>query len=190
MKLQLRRAVFHPLKFLRSLGPFALAHHPGCEQFANHSLRLRNHRFCIGCFIGYPAFIASIVILWISSFLFGIGFGFIEAIIVGIAFESATIIVKALHAGESAHAKIAVKSSQGVGLGFIFYPFLMLQAPIIFKVYILFIIWSAFNLIIGAVRLYETGRTCEACEYKSRWSKCPGFRETVKRLRSSGFITD
>jgi hypothetical protein len=189
LKLQIRHAVLHPIKFLRSLGPFALAHHPQCEQFANHSLKLGDRRFCIGCFVGYPVFILSIFMLWISSLYFGFSLGLVESILVGVAFESATLFVKAAHSGESVHAKMAVKGSQGIGLAFVFYPFLVLKAPLVFKFYVLFIIWSTFNLIMGAVRLYETGKTCEACQYKSGWSKCPGFRETVRKLYDAGFIT-
>jgi hypothetical protein len=124
-----------------------------------------------------------------SSFL-SIRFGIVEAILIGIAFESVTIFVKAAHAGKSVPAKIAVKSSQAVGLGFIFIPFLILQAPVIFKLYILIMIWSFFNVAMGAIRIYETGKTCDACEYKSRWSRCPGFRETVEKLYKAGFLSE
>ena len=41
--------------FLRKYGSLLLSHHPECEKFKNHTLKIGNLNFCIGCFIGYLA---------------------------------------------------------------------------------------------------------------------------------------
>ena len=98
------------------------------------------------------------------------------------------MFVKIAHAGGSVAAKVIVKISQGLGLGFLLLPFLALQAPMLFKLFVLFTVWSFINVILGAIRIYETAKICDACYYKGNWGVCPGFKATVKKLSNAGFL--
>ena len=39
-----------------------ISHHPSCSQFQDHTLNFSKIRLCIGCFIGYPSAILSILL--------------------------------------------------------------------------------------------------------------------------------
>ena len=40
--------------------PYLVSHHPNCKHFEEHVFKIREKKFCIGCFIGYPAAVAGI----------------------------------------------------------------------------------------------------------------------------------
>lgn len=177
----------HPIMFLRSLSPFNWSHHPDCESFRHHCVQLRGRRLCIGCFIGFPVTIATFIALVIASSL-GIQLDLQEVLLLGLGIEVSALLIKTLHFSKRVLARVAMKIVQAVGLAFIFFSPLTLQAPILFKLFIVFMLWSLFNTLMGAVRIYETGKTCTACEHNGSWSKCPGFKNLVKQLGDSGFL--
>ncbi len=42
--------------------------------------------------------------------------------------------------------------------------------------------------VLNAKRMYEIGSECQRCEYKMRWSRCPGFRDILCALLEAGFL--
>lgn len=186
MKANLRRAFRHPVTFLRSLGSFAVSHHPECEPFDHHSLKIHGHRLCIGCFVGYPVFAASLVSLFILSFR-GIQFELPKDFLFGLALQATVLLGKLFHT-RRVSVKVVLKSVQAIGLALMFFPVLVIGMPLLLKVYLVMMLWTGFNGVTGAVKMYEIGKTCDSCEYKSHWSKCPGFKRTVDRLHEAGFL--
>ena len=49
-------------EFLRNYWPLLLSHHPSCPSYQNHTLNFSKIRLCIGCFIGYPSALLSILL--------------------------------------------------------------------------------------------------------------------------------
>jgi hypothetical protein len=192
LKVLLRRAFRHPITLLKSMGSFSLAHHPECQAFDHHCIRLRGHRLCIGCFIGYPVFAISLASLFVLSFMgvnsfLGIRFASLDAFLLGAALQATVLVGKVLHTTRVS-VKVVFKCVQAIGLAFVFFPALIVAVPILVKTYLLFMLWTAFNAITGATKMYEIGKTCSSCRYKSQWSQCPGFKRTLDKLYEAGFL--
>ena len=56
------------------------------------------------------------------------------------------------------------------------------------KAVIIFMLYVPIITIMNAKRIYDTTKECEACEYKMRWSKCPGFEDLICKFVDEGFI--
>ena len=44
-----------------------ISHHPSCIKYKNHTIKIGNWNFCIGCYIGYPAGILALIIGYIFT---------------------------------------------------------------------------------------------------------------------------
>jgi hypothetical protein len=176
------------------MGSFSLAHHPECSAYDGHCVRLRGRRLCIGCFIGYPVFAASLVVLFalsywgIKSFL-GLVFASSYAFIFGAALQLTLVLGKIVHI-RRVSMKVALKTVQAIGLAFMFFPVLVLAVPLLLKVYLVLVLWSGFSAVTGATKMFEMGKTCGSCKYKGQWSQCPGFKSTIDKLFKAGFVTN
>ena len=54
---------FSKLKgFFKNYGSLLLSHHPSCSRYKDHTLNISKIRLCIGCFIGYPSALLSIIL--------------------------------------------------------------------------------------------------------------------------------
>lgn len=54
---------FSQLKdFFKNYGSLLLSHHPSCSRYQEHTLNISKIRLCIGCFIGYPSALFSIIL--------------------------------------------------------------------------------------------------------------------------------
>jgi len=107
----------------------------------------------------------------------------------GFSIEATAFLIKVLHFSKRVSVRVGLKIVQAVGVGFWFFVPLTLQAPLLLELLVVFMLYMAANTIVGAVRVYETEKTCGACEYKGNWSKCPGFKKVTKRLYEAGFLT-
>lgn len=137
--------------------------------------------------MGYPVFAASLVSLFILSFR-GIQFELPIEFLFGLVLQVRVLLGKLFHT-ERVSVKVVSKSVQAIGLALMFFPVLVIGMPLLLKVYLVIMLWTGFNGVTGAVKMYEIGKTCSSCEYKSHWSKCPGFKRTVDRLQEAGFLT-
>jgi hypothetical protein len=188
VKPNLWRIVRHPIGFSKALSPFTLSHHPDCQSFSHHCLRVRGHRLCIGCFTGIPTTLAAFFALILASSL-GLRLGFLNALLLGVAVEVVAFPLKAIHAWKRVSVRVGLKMLQAVGVGFLFYAPLTLQAPLLLQLLVVFLLYMIAYTVLGAARVYEAEKTCGACEYKGNWNECPGFRATAKKLHEAGFLT-
>jgi len=89
-------------------------------------------------------------------------------------------------------AKIASKFLLGSSFASICWSILLLNGLFSpgLEVKLLFILalYLGFVTILNAKRSFEVFKECEECEYKMRWSKCPGFREIACKLIEEGFV--
>ena len=58
----MNRIVSRLKDFLKNYGPLLLSHHPSCSRYKDHTLNFSKIRLCIGCFIGYPSALLSIIL--------------------------------------------------------------------------------------------------------------------------------
>jgi hypothetical protein len=90
-------------------------------------------------------------------------------------------------------AKIASKLILGASFAGVSWSILLidglLSAGLGFKLVFIVMLYFVFVTVLNIKRSYEIFRECEECEYKMRWSKCPGFREIACRLVEEGFVT-
>ena len=188
MKVNLGRSFRHPILLLRTLSPFSLAHHPSCEQFSGHCVEIRGRRLCIGCFIGFPATFIALAVIVYASYLGVMRLVLLDALLLGVVIEGVLFLVKMVHHAKRVSARVAIKIAQATGIAFLLYAPISMPWSIGAKIVAVFVVWMTLNTLMSAQRMYETGKTCEACDYKARWSKCPGFRDVVRKLCDAGFL--
>jgi len=89
-------------------------------------------------------------------------------------------------------AKVISKFLLGSGFACVCWSILLIDglvSPIlVFKVLFILVLYLGFVTVLNIKRSFEIVHECESCEYKMRWSRCPGFRDTVCRLITSGFV--
>jgi hypothetical protein len=113
-----------------------------------------------------------------------------DILLLGVIIEGMLFLVKTAHHSKRVSERVALKIAQATGIAFILFAPLSLPWSITAKTIAVLMIWMMLNTLMSAERMYETGKTCDACKYKARWSKCPGFRETVEKLFNAGFLSE
>jgi hypothetical protein len=56
------------------------------------------------------------------------------------------------------------------------------------KLLFILVLYLVFVTILNVNRSLEVFKECEECEYKMRWSKCPGFRDIACKLVEERFV--
>jgi hypothetical protein len=191
--LNMRHVLRHPLLFLKTTDPFITAHHPTCSHFESHSVTIRGRKWCIGCTFNSISFFVAMffgLVIWLVDSNFLSRFYLFWGGIIG----SGLYFVSSLSGltDRGTKAKIASKFLLGISFAGICWSILLLNGLLSpgLEVKLLFILalYLGFVTILNAKRSLEVFKECEECEYKMRWSKCPGFREIACRLVEEGFV--
>jgi hypothetical protein len=191
--LDLRRVICHPPLFLRVTDPFVTAHHPACGHFDEHIVTIRERRWCIGCTFNSLSFFGAMLILllvWLvdSTFLnrFYLFWGGIGATVVYFLFSFSNI------SHESKRVKIFSKFLLGGGFAGLCWSILLIDGlfsiTLVTKIVLIIILYLGFITVLNIKRSLEIFRECRDCEFKMRWSKCPGFRDVACRWVDEGYI--
>lgn len=158
-----------------------LSHHPKCENFSNHTLRIGRYHLCIGCFIGYPTAIIEIVILSFLNLLIAFD-PFIlitwSMILLG------TFILSPLHLTKFKSVKKVQKFLIGSGAAFLFWGIFSFDNPLFIN---FFIFLATFIVLLGFLNGYHAYgflKTCKKCSYSSNWKNCPGFEDISNYLNA------
>ena len=192
--LNVHQLLRHPLLFLRITDPFITAHHPPCTYFQGHSVTIRGRRWCIGCTFNTLSFFSvmlAILCIWLSvpSILnrFYLFWGGVTGSIVYFLVSLSGLSDK------GTRAKIASKFILGSSFASICWSILLLNGlfspGLEVKILLILALYLGFVTILNIKRSLEIFELCENCEYKMRWSKCPGFREIACRLVDEGFVS-
>lgn len=168
--------------YLKSLGPILLSHHPSCDKFENHSIKAGKYRLCIGCFIGYPAVILSIIMLGIfridayfsPDILFLIGLILISSFFLGL-----------FGLTEKKLLKIIQKIIIGIGAGFIFWGIWSLPNSFLINFLFFIMVYGAGLTVLNAQHAYGIIKGCKHCTYYKKWEECPGFRDVYLRFEQN-----
>jgi multisubunit Na+/H+ antiporter MnhG subunit len=153
--------------------PYLLSHHPNCEKYEEHVFKIREKKFCIGCFIGYPAAIVGIGVSFPLVFYYMI----IKWIFLAIGvFLSFATLLSLTQFPKKRTRKILQKLMIGIGSGFILTSiWFFMEFSWYFKV---LVIWGAIivlNIPISLMHYKTHQKSCHTCEWKNDWSECPGF---------------
>jgi hypothetical protein len=193
LMLNFRRVIRHPLLFLKATDPFITAHHPTCSHFDSHSVTIRGRRWCVGCTFNTLSFFVAMflgLLVWIYNPIILSRFFLFWGGIVG----SVIYFLLSLSgiADRGTKTKIASKFLLGSSFAGICWSILLINGLFSsgLEVKLLFILalYLGFVTILNAKRSMEVFKECEECEYKMRWSKCPGFREIACKLVEEGFV--
>ncbi|TFG33722.1 hypothetical protein EU527_07100 [Candidatus Thorarchaeota archaeon] len=191
--LDMRRVIRHPIHFLKVTDPFITSHHPFCNHFDGHIITIRGRKWCIGCTFNTISFFSAMVILFVifildstllsRFYLFWSGAG---AIIIYFILSFSGVLET------RKRAKVLSKFFLGSGFACISWSILLIHGIITsdlpVKLLVIIILYLGFVTLLNIKRSLEIFRECENCEYKMRWSKCPGFREVACRLIEADFI--
>ena len=192
--LDVRQLLRHPLLFLKVTDPFITAHHPPCTYFQVHSVTIRGRRWCIGCTFNTLSFFSAMLAIFcvwltIPSILnrFYLFWGGVAGSIIYFLVSLSGL------SDRGARAKISSKFILGLSFASICWSILLLNglfsAGLEVKILLILTLYLGFVTILNIKRSLEIFQLCENCEYKMRWSKCPGFREIACRLVDEGFVS-
>ncbi len=188
----IHRITRSPLAFLKILGPLFLSHHPSCSKYEHHTIEIRGRRFCIGCLFNTASFLLAslmLITVWLidlsllsrSWLLYGGIGGMVLYLVIGI-----------LHLSESKRKKIATKFLLGSSFSAIFILVVTAGGSIELMIQEKYALVFALYLLVFTFLLIKRAREflkiCEPCEYKMRWSRCPGFIDTVCELIDRSFV--
>lgn len=191
--LNMRRVIRHPILFLKVTDPFITSHHPFCNHFDGHIITIRGRKWCIGCTFNTISFFAAMAIIFMIWLLdstllsrFYLFWGGVGAIFIYFlsSFSGALETRK--------KAKVLSKFLLGSGFACISWSTLLIHEIVTqdlpVKLLLIVILYLGFVTILNIKRSLEIFKECEGCEYKMRWSKCPGFREVACKLIDTDFI--
>ena len=165
------------LKFLlygKSFLPLFLSHHPECEIFGkSHTINIGKFRFCIGCFIGYPAAFIALFLINLLNLSNSIFYQFFLPF--SIIFL-ATFILSPLKLTKNKKIKIIQKTFIGIGAALLYSWIMGLPNPARTNATIAFIILYILITILNIYHAYGFLNACYKCESPFDWGRCPGFK--------------
>ncbi len=159
-----------------------LSHHPDCEKFGkNHTINFGKYKFCIGCFVGYPTAIISILLihylnlldLFSSIFLLIISFILISSIILS---PVGLTKIKSI--------KIIQKFLIGLGSAFLFWYIWTMPNDFFINLIYFILVFGMLLLLLNMYHGYGLMKTCKKCEYSMDWNNCPGFEKISNCLKN------
>jgi len=169
--------------YLRSLGPLLLSHHPICDEFNSHFIKVGKIKLCVGCFIGYPTVIIGIILLGAFKLPALLG----SELVLMIAFIlMSTFILTPLNLTRLLSVKILQKILIGLGSCFLFYYIWMLPNPFLINFVLFLISFGALSALLNLYHFLGIHSTCKKCSFAGEWENCPGFKEINIRLDKNG----
>ena len=190
--LNMRRVIRHPLLFLKATDPFISSHHPACNHFDSHSVTIRGRKWCIGCTFNSISFFGAMIILfamWLIDDTFFVRFYLFWG---GVTLSIFYFLLSASNIAENRkRAKIASKFLLGFGFAFVCWSVLLYEGlftNLVPKILLILMLYFGFVTILNIKRSLEIFKECEGCEFKMRWSKCPGFRDAACKLIDADLI--
>ena len=181
-----------PIRFLRVSGPFLTAHHPFCSQYEGHVFTFLGRKWCIGCFFNSLSFFSSFALMIVLWFLNPVLFDRAMLFYAGVFGIILSFLLSLSGLTKKKALKAVSKLILGTSFSFIVIFILIAGGDIFlqFELKVLLILLFYFPVIgvLSAKQMIEMQRECESCDYKMRWSRCPGFAELVCDLVDQGFI--
>ncbi len=192
LRINWRAVLSRPRLFLHVFGPFLRAHHPECSQYRSHTFTFLNKRWCIGCFFNTVSFVLATVTLLLLTFLLPMILSRFYLFWSGISAMIISLLISSTRFADRFRVKAVAKILLGSGFAALAFSILLAGDSILFelgsKLSLILILYLFAITILNTKRMYELSSECQRCEYMMRWSRCPGFRETVCALVEAGFL--
>ncbi len=159
--------------YFQSIKPLILSHHPACQTFQQHTITIGTHRFCIGCFVGYPTAIFTILFIYFANL--HKHFDSASFFLIG-AFLLGTFALSLLHLTERKAIKLLQKATMGAGSGFWFW--WIWSTPNLWFINFLYslVLFGMLLLLFNGYHAYGLHQACKKCKYRGNWGSCPGFQ--------------
>ncbi len=184
-KIDWKRALRHPVMFLKDLYPFILSHHPSCGKFDDHVFTVRGVKFCIGCFTSFPAFFIAFAIGYFT------GWGEYVSIGIGLLLMSLLATPYLLYKGLKLRSKgFNMFSKASFGVAFAVYSFIVLNyfPNITIAFLLVFYTGSLLTAIINLKRVVEMENICKKCPMYKDFPRCDGFMDIIEKLERDSFL--
>jgi len=149
---------------LTNYGWLFLSHHPLCDSFSDHTILIKNHRVCKGCFFGYLGIFSTIVLFYIFPY-----FNYIEYLFLMGAFFTISQIIK-INIKLDILSKFFLGCNLGSGLLVILY-----VPDIVMKILFLYF-FTNIALIYIALRYLKLSKICTSCSHFTEMPECPGLK--------------
>ena len=147
--------------FLKKYGHLLLSHHPSCSQYKDHTINISKLRFCIGCYVGYPSAILSILLGFyfiyptISQKIYILVFGIFLSLFQFLSLTKLT---------EIKPIKIIQKFLIGFGVGQVLVvSYFWFQGPVVVKLFNVWGVMLIFMSPIGYLHYRNLRNTCDNC---------------------------
>jgi hypothetical protein len=176
------------LLYLKCFIPFFVSHHPECNDFKGHTLRWGKVRLCIGCFIGYPT--AIMTLLFIRILNMGLFFSSQLFFLISLIFLG-TFFLSPLNLTKDKRIKILQKFFLGIGTALLFN--WIMERPFTFTINLstaLFVFYIQL-IILNLYHVYGILNSCYKCDTPFNWGKCAGFctiRARMERKSLNNFL--
>jgi hypothetical protein len=139
----------------------------------------------------FEAIIALLGIFWVWSYNL-VSFDRHLLLFGGIAGIIIYFLLSAFHLTENLVMKLISKLILGISFASICLAILIAGNDIMFmfeeKVTFLILLYMLVITILNGKRTLETYRTCIECEFKMRWSRCPGLKDIICACINEGYI--
>jgi hypothetical protein len=170
-------------RYFKHAHPYLLSHHPHCKYYAKDFLKIGKWRFCWGCIVTYPTFIAVLI----GLLLLGIhnDFTWWQFIIAGVIFGSFELI--SLWRKGTGLRHRTIKFFLGIGLALTTIGVFTIPIHLAFRIVIYFYLYMMAGLF-GSLRIIAMEKKCRKCRWKGNWYRCPGFEELNSSLEKEGLL--
>ncbi len=176
--------------YLKSFFPMFLSHHPECDKFEDHTIKIAGLKLCIGCFIGYPTAILTFLVLNYFSFIKLIPIQL--TLLLGIVFIS-FFFLSPLNLIKNRNSKICQKVIIGIGAALLLMWIMELPNLKRVNLYIAYNTLYFLLLVLNLYHVYGNLNKCYKCETPFDWGRCSGFcsiRKRIEKFNLKNFLTD
>ena len=161
------------LLILKSFFPLFLSHHPECNHFSGHTLKVGKVRLCIGCFVGYPSAIFGIFlisVLDLKRFITLQAYLNIGIVFLFLFFLSFTGLTKIKL------VKVIQKFLIGIGSSFLFWGIWYQPLSFLERYNIFFTVFGFILSVLNMYHVYGFYTNCNNCDIPFGWYTCEGFK--------------
>jgi hypothetical protein len=110
----------------------------------------------------------------------------------GVAGVVISLLGSILHFTENKKVKVVAKILLGAAFATIVWSILLYEGSVTSgldeKIGLILFLYFPIIMLMNARRMVEIGKTCEGCDYKGRWSRCPGFEDLLCDMVEKEFL--
>jgi len=110
----------------------------------------------------------------------------------GVAGVVISLLCSILHLTENLKVKVVAKILLGAAFAAMIWSILLYEGVVASgldeKIGLILFLYFPIITLMNARRMIEIGKTCQRCDYKGRWSRCPGFEDLLCDMVEEGFL--